>query len=54
MGKLRMNKKKIVMSPFYPTLSRKFQKNCIKILKIKKQYSGIISSQNKMGEAKNE
>ena len=38
----------------YPTRFRKFQKNSIKILKIKKYHSGIISSQNEMGEAKNE
>ena len=38
----------------YPKRNRKFQKNSKKIQKIKKYYYGIISSENRLENAKKE
>jgi len=50
-----MGKKKIRSEsvPTKPDLEN-FKKNCIKIQKIKRHHSGIISSQNGTGEAEDE
>ena len=51
----RMGKKKISFHVHSnPIRFRKFQKNSIKIQKIKKHHSSFISSQKSMGEAENE
>ena len=50
----RENKKKIVAMSSYPTRNSKFPKNSKKIQKIKNQYSGYFSNQNKLGKAEKE
>ena len=47
-------KKKIVPMSSYTTRDREFQKNSIKIQKIKKQHYEFFSSKNKLGNAKKE
>ena len=46
--------KQIVLMDSYPTRNRKFQKNSIKILKIRKHHHSFFSSQNRQGKAKKE
>ena len=38
----------------YPTLNRKFQKNCKKFIKLKKYHYGLISSQNRLEKGEKE
>ena len=51
----RKRKKKIIVPiNSYPTCNKKFQKNSKKILKIKKQYKGFSSNQNRLRKAEKE
>ena len=55
-GEVREMEKIKIFVPFrsYPSHNRKFQKNSIKIVKIKKYHYGFILSQNRLEKAEKE